>query len=99
MQKEIIVRKANKVVRVTENEVAKYTAIGYDVIDNKGNVVQSSVPHDPNVLRKAYIDNQSTIAQLKQRISALEAEISDFKSQADKSIKQNTKQRNRRNGE
>ena len=103
---EITVRKANRVVTVNENEVAKYTAIGYDIVDNKGNVVQASVPHDPNVLRKAFIDNQeiikeykATIEQLKQRISALEAEISSSKVEADKTIKSTTKQRNKRNSD
>ena len=36
MQKEIRVRKANKVLRVSENEVAKYITNGYDIIDEQG---------------------------------------------------------------
>lgn len=79
MEKEIRIRKANKILRVSENEVAKYIAIGYDIIDNKGNVVQASVPHDPNVLRKAFIDNQATISQLKEEIAILKEEIALLK--------------------
>lgn len=99
MEKIIKVRKANKIISVNENEVDRYLAIGYDIIDNKGNVVQATVPHDPNILRKAFIENEATINSLKQRISTLEAQISALKSQADISIKQTTKQRNKRSSE
>ena len=99
MEKIIKVRKANKIISVNENEVDRYLAIGYDIIDNKGNVVQATVPHDPNILRKAFIENEATINSLKQRISTLEAQISALKSQADVSIKQTTKQRNKRSSE
>lgn len=99
MQKEIRIRKANKVLRVSENEVAKYTAVGYDVIDDKGNVVQASVPHDPNILRKAFVEKSETIDKLNAEITQLKAEIKTLKAQADKSIKQTQKQRNKRNDE
>ena len=99
MQKEIRIRKANKVLRVSENEVAKYTAIGYDIIDEKGNVVQASVPHDSNILRKAFIEKSATIDKLNAEITQLKAEIETLKAQADKSIKQTTKARNKRNDE
>lgn len=79
MQKEIRVRKANKVLRVSENEVAKYIANGYDIIDEQGGVVQASVPHDPNILKKAFVDNQATITQLKEEVRTLKAEIDSLK--------------------
>lgn len=98
MQKEIRIRKANKVLRVSENEVAKYIAIGYDVIDNKGNVVQASVPHDPNILQKAFIDNQATIsalkdeiAQLRVAVAQLTAERDTLRAQADRVVNTTTK--------
>lgn len=78
MQKEIKVRKANKVLRVSENEIAKYTAMGYDIIDDMGNVVQASVPHDPNVLKKAFSEHEATIAKLTDEISQLKAQIAEL---------------------
>ena len=42
-------------------------------------MVQASVPHDPNVLRKAFIDNQATISQLKEEIAILKEEIALLK--------------------
>ena len=83
MQKEIRIRKANKVLRVSENEVAKYIAIGYDVIDNKGNVVQASVPHDPNILQKAFIDNQATISALKDEVTQLRVAVAQLTAERD----------------
>ena len=86
MQKEIRVRKANKILRVSENEVAKYIADGYDVIDNMGSVVQKSVPHDPNVLRAEFINNQATIKALKEEIEALKNEIQKLKTTPTKTV-------------
>lgn len=44
----ITVRQANRIVRVTENEVAKYVSKGYEIVeDKKADVVQKSVPQTP----------------------------------------------------
>lgn len=43
----IKLKKANKIVRVTENELEKYLTKGYVKIEDKVNEVQKIVSHEP----------------------------------------------------
>lgn len=45
---QITVRKGGKIVRVTENELAKYTSKGYVIVaDKKATEEQTTVPQEP----------------------------------------------------
>lgn len=65
---EIKVRRANVILRVSEEQKAEYLAKGFDVIGENGAVVESTVPSDINVLKKAYADHLKEIEELKKQI-------------------------------
>lgn len=42
----IVVRKANRIIRVTENELAKYLSTGYEVVKDERVSVEAQAPSD-----------------------------------------------------
>ena len=68
------IRRANVVLDVTENEVEKYLADGFDIIDDNGKVLKASVPNDVNALKKAYVEHENEIKSLKEEIERLKAQ-------------------------
>lgn len=68
------VRRANVVLTVTENEMEKYLARGFTILDDSGKVIKKPIPNDVNALRKAYIEHEAEIAKLKAKIEQLEAQ-------------------------
>lgn len=65
---EIKVRRANVILRVSEEQKAEYLAKGFDVIGENGTVIEFTVPSDMNVLKKAYSDHIKEIEELKKQI-------------------------------
>lgn len=75
----MLVRKANVVIQASENELAKYAARGFDIIDENGNVIKKSTPNDVNSLKKAYTEHIEEIKKLTAEIESLKAEIEALK--------------------
>lgn len=46
-EKRIAVKQANRIVRITENELNKYISKGYTLVEDKAEAVQKSVPQKP----------------------------------------------------
>lgn len=67
------VKRANVVLEVKDDSVPYYLNLGYDVIDNNGNVVQKAIPNDLGTLRKFYVEAKEKIEKLEARIAELEA--------------------------
>lgn len=65
------VEKGNVVLRIKDSEVQRYIDMGYNHIDEGGNIIQESVPTDVATLRKAYIDHVKEIEDLKAEIVKL----------------------------
>ena len=72
------VRRGNVYLKISQAEVAKYLAKGFDVVDESGNVIKACVPNDLGILRKAYVEKDNEIKALKREISALKAQIADL---------------------
>lgn len=85
------VRRANVYLRVPQDEVSRYIAKGYDVVDDKGNVLKASVPNDLGTLQKAFLDKNAEIKSLKAEIGALKEELSELKKQAQPAKKTSNK--------
>lgn len=51
----ITLRKANRIVRVSENELDKYTSIGYEVVNKQASV---EVPREPAQPKKPIIEQE-----------------------------------------
>lgn len=73
--KTITVRRKNVFLDIAPEQVEKFKAKGYDVVDKFGNVLEKSTPNDPNALKHAYDEQVAEIANLKAIIRKLEAEL------------------------
>lgn len=67
--------RGNKVLRIEEYNIRKYVEQGYNIIGDAGEVLQSAVPTDINVLKKAYAQHVKEISELKAEVEALKAEL------------------------
>ena len=76
-----LVRNANVLLEIEEDEVEKYLGKGYSLLDENGNVVKSKLPTEVAELQKLCIDKDKIIANQKTQIEALQAEIKDLKTQ------------------
>lgn len=71
MDEQVIVQRANVVLQISPQQVDYYLNQGYNVIDEKGNVIQESIPRNLGELQKAYIDHIAEIESLKEEIRKL----------------------------
>lgn len=87
--KEIIVQRANKVLRVSENEKDAYLAKGYNVVNQEGKIVErTTVQQDPKELQRIINEQKAQIEKLEnaqndsekdERIKELEDTIEELK--------------------
>lgn len=82
MDNKVIVQRANVVLSINPQQLDYYMSQGYDVINEKGEVVQASVPRDLGTLQKAFLEHTA-------KIEELEAEIKKLKT-----VKRDTKKKN-----
>lgn len=74
------VRRANVILNVSAEEVDKYMAKGFSLIDEKtGAVIKQSVPTELTQLQKAYSDFQELIKQKDAEIATLKTELEALK--------------------
>lgn len=76
--KTVTVRRANVVLQVEEDNVDKYIADGYSVIDENGNVIKKSAP-------QTIQDYQDIIADLQRQLALANKEIEVLKQISSKS--------------
>ena len=80
-------KKANKVLKISEDAIERYHNQGYNITDVQGNLVKKGTPNDNIQLTAAYKKQEEEIknltaenATLKAEVKALKAEIEKFKS-------------------
>lgn len=80
-------KKANKVLKISEDAIERYHNQGYNITDVQGNLVKKGTPSDNIQLTAAYKKQEEEIknltaenATLKAEVKALKAEIEKFKS-------------------
>lgn len=69
---DVMVQRANVILSVSEDQLDYYMNQGYNLIDEQGNIIKSSVPRDLGMLQKAYIDHKAEIERLKAEIVKLQ---------------------------
>lgn len=74
MSETVTVRRGGSYLTIPALAVERYIARGYDVVDDKGNVIQSSVPNDVTILKRAYEEHVAEIKKLKEEIAQLKSE-------------------------
>lgn len=73
------VQRGNVFLVVGDNEIEKYMAKGFSVVDDRGNVVRQSFPTELRQLQKAWSDHVEIIKQKDEEIARLKAEIEKLK--------------------
>lgn len=74
------VRRLNVILDVNDADVEHYMALGYDVVDNRGNIVRATMPTDVATLQKCYREHIQKIEALEKKVAELSAEVSAKKS-------------------
>ena len=70
----IKVRKANKMLSISEDAKDRYLAMGFSVIDESGKVIQEAVPVDVNQLKLGYAKISEEAKTLRGKVAELEAQ-------------------------
>lgn len=64
-RKLVEVERGNVILKIPEQEIDRYLDQGYNLIDENGNVIKTSLPRDVGSLQLAYIQHEKEIAELK----------------------------------
>lgn len=90
MNDKITVQRANVVLDISPEQLDYYMSQGYDVINDRGDVVQASVPRDLGTLQSAYVEHVAKIEALEAEVEALKAETEALKAPKRTPKKKNT---------
>lgn len=74
------VQRLNVILDIDDADVDHYMALGYNVIDKKGNVIKETMPTDVPTLQKLCRDHVQKIQALETEVAKLTAELSAKKS-------------------
>ena len=74
-------KKANKVLRITEDSIDRYISQGYNISDEQGNLVKKGTLHDVNQLSAEYRKQEEEIKSLKAENANLVAEVKSLKAE------------------
>ena len=77
-----IVRKRNEVLRVKDDLVKHYLSIGYDVIDEGGNILQKTIPTDMTQLKGEYAKLTAQVEELKAKLAEAEDKIKELEAKS-----------------
>lgn len=78
------VQKGNVFLNISNEEVDKYMAKGFSIVDEFGRVIKQSIPTELGELQKAYSDHEEIIKKKDAEIAELKAEIQRLTAGADK---------------
>lgn len=73
------VQRGNVFLTIQEDEIEKYMAKGFSVVDKFGNVIRQSIPTELNQLQKAYSEHVDIINQKNAEIAKLKSELKALK--------------------
>lgn len=66
------VQRGNVVLQIEDYNVDKYMGMGYNVIDDKGNIINECIPTDLGSLQKHFVESKKKIAELENQIAQLQ---------------------------
>ena len=72
------VQRSNVLLTVPDEDIEKYVAKGFNVIDDYGRIIKQSVPTSLSELQKAFSEHVNTIKQLNAKIAQHEKTINDL---------------------
>ena len=81
------IQRYNVVLDVEDSEVGYYLNLGYNLLDEKGKVIQKAMSNDVHTLQKELTDANNTITSLKAEIEALKLQVVTLKSEKSAEVK------------
>lgn len=76
--------RGNVVLHVDERDVQRYVDLGYNCIDDDGNILIEAVPSDIGALRTKYMEYKQKCAELEAEVGRLTAELKKSKKKSAK---------------
>lgn len=73
------VQRANVFLTIPDEDIDKYLAKGYNVVDERGRIIKQSVPTELGELQKAYSEHEAQLKQKDAEIASLKSEIQALK--------------------
>lgn len=67
------VEKGNVVLNIKDSEIERYLEAGFNVVNDKGEIIRKCIPTDIGTLRKAYVEHTNRIKELEEEIAKLKA--------------------------
>ena len=83
--------RGNRMIQINENSIQKYVEQGYNIVDNRGGVLQNAVPTDVNVLKQSYSQHMDEIARLKAKVAECENKIASLEAELAKKASKSAK--------
>lgn len=71
----IYAQKGNRIHRIEEHQIQQHVDNGYDIIDETGRVLRTSVPTDPIMLKTAFVEKEKQIAALLEENKSLKETV------------------------
>jgi len=81
----IFADKGNRIKQISESDIDKYVGQGYKIVDERGRLIQDTIPTDITVLQSAFSENKAKIKKLETENATLKQEIAELKDQLKKS--------------
>lgn len=73
------VKRANVFLTIPDEDIHKYFAKGYSIVDDYGKVIKQSIPTELSQLQRAYSEHEELIKQKDLEIARLNEEIKALK--------------------
>lgn len=78
------VQRGNVFLTIPDDDIEKYMAKGFSVVDANGKVIRQSVPTEIGQLQKAYSEHVDEIKKLTAKVASLESQLAEAKSGVEK---------------
>ena len=72
------VRRANVFLTISDEDIDKYMAKGYSLVDARGNVIKQSIPTDLLELQRAFTEHTELIKKKDSEIADLRAQLKEL---------------------
>ena len=81
------IQRANVLLDVKDSEVDYYIGLGYNLLDDNGNVAKAAVPNDLGTLQHCYRQHIAKISELETKVKQLESKLAEAEKPAPKKEK------------
>lgn len=72
------VQRANVFLTIPDEDIDKYMAKGFSIVDERGNVLKQSIPTELLELQKAYTEHEEIIKRKDSEIADLRAQLQEL---------------------